>query len=47
MYPAAGLNALWYGLALRSACGCAELGVRAAHRLDTWIPDLMLTFVLK
>jgi len=47
VYPSPGLDALWYGLALRSACGCAEIGLRAAHRLDTWAPDVMLTFVLK
>lgn len=47
IFPRAGLNALWYGVALRAACGCAEIGVRAAHRLDTWVPDLLVTLVVK
>jgi hypothetical protein len=47
VFPRPGLDALWYGVAFRSECGCAELGLKAAHRLDTPVPDVMLTFVLK
>jgi hypothetical protein len=45
--PRPGLNALWYGVGVRSSCGCAEIGLKAAHRLDTPVPDVMLTVTLE
>lgn len=45
--PRPGLNALWYGLGLRAPCGCAEIALQAAHRLDTPAPDVMLVVTLE
>ena len=45
--PNPGLNALWYGIGLRAPCGCAAITLKAAHRLDTVAPDLMLTVTLE
>ena len=45
--PNPGLNALWYGVGVRSSCGCIAIGLRAAHRLDTVAPDVMLTLTLE
>ncbi len=40
------LHALWYGLELRSACGCIRAGLVASHRIDTPFPDVMATLNL-
>ena len=45
--PSPGLNALWYGVGVRSSCGCAEIALRAAHRLDAVAPDVVLTLTLE
>jgi len=45
--PDPGLNALWYGIGLRAPCGCAAIALKAAHRLDTVAPDVMLTVSLE
>jgi hypothetical protein len=44
--PEPRLHALWYGLELRSTCGCIRAGLMASHRIDTPFPDVMATLSL-
>ncbi len=46
VWPRGALHALWYGLNLRSSCGCIAAGITASHRLDTAVPDVMATLHL-
>jgi hypothetical protein len=46
LYPRPGLQLLWYGLELRSGCGCIAVGLNASHRPASWIPDVLATFRL-
>lgn len=44
--PEPALHGLWYGLKLRSSCGCATLGLVASHRPQTAVPDVLLSLAL-
>ncbi len=44
--PEPALHGLWYGLKLRSSCGCASLGLVASHRPKTPVPDVILSLGL-
>jgi len=44
--PQPALHGLWYGLRLRSSCGCAAVGLAASHRPATPVPDVLLTLAL-
>ncbi|MDJ0763478.1 MAG: hypothetical protein QNJ97_10860 [Myxococcota bacterium] len=46
LWPTPALHALWYGFEISSACGCARIGIRAAHRFSQAIPDVMATLRL-
>ncbi len=46
VWPKRALHALWYGLRLRSSCGCIAAGITASHRLDAAVPDVMATLHL-
>ena len=46
VYPEPVLLLLWYGIELRSTCGCIAVGLTASHRPKRWVPDVLATLRL-
>ncbi len=46
-WPKKTLHALWYGIVLESRCNCIAMGIHGLHRINTPIPDVMTSLIIR